>query len=93
MPTTAEAGLPAFQAQAWNAIFAPKGTSPDIIAKLNASAAKALDDGTVKKRLLELGSVIPAPADRTPSAADAGEKRDRQMDAGAQTRNELSILG
>ena len=29
VPTTAEAGLPAFQAQAWNAIFAPKGTPPD----------------------------------------------------------------
>jgi tripartite-type tricarboxylate transporter receptor subunit TctC len=68
VPTTTEAGLPAFQAQAWNAIFAPKGTSPDVIAKLNASAAKALDDETVKKRLLELGSVIPAPADRTTQA-------------------------
>jgi tripartite-type tricarboxylate transporter receptor subunit TctC len=68
VPTTTEAGLPAFQALAWNAIFAPKGTSPDIIAKLNSSAAKALDDETVKKRLLELGSVIPAPADRTPQA-------------------------
>jgi putative tricarboxylic transport membrane protein len=68
VPTTTEAGLPAFQAQAWNAIFAPKGTSPDIIAKLNASAVKALDDDTVKKRLLELGSVIPAPADRSPQA-------------------------
>jgi tripartite-type tricarboxylate transporter receptor subunit TctC len=68
VPTTTEAGLPAFQAQAWNAIFAPKGTSPDIIAKLNFSVAKALDDETVKKRLLELGSVIPAPADRTPQA-------------------------
>jgi tripartite-type tricarboxylate transporter receptor subunit TctC len=68
VPTTKEAGLPEFQAQAWNAIFAPKGTSPEIVAKLNASAAKALDDETVKKRLLELGSVIPAPADRTPQA-------------------------
>ena len=68
VPTTAEAGLPAFQAQAWNAIFAPKGTPPDIVAKLNAAAAKALDDETVKKRLLELGSVIPGPADRTPQA-------------------------
>lgn len=68
VPTSTEAGLPAFQAQAWNAIFAPKGTSPDILAKLNASAVKALDDETVKKRLLELGSVIPAPADRTPQA-------------------------
>jgi tripartite-type tricarboxylate transporter receptor subunit TctC len=71
VPTTAEAGLPAFQAQAWNAIFAPKGTSPAIITSLNAAAIKALDDETVKKRLLELGSVIPAPKDRTPEALGA----------------------
>lgn len=68
VPTTVEAGLPAFQAQAWNAMFAPKGTSPAIIASLNGAAIRALDDETVKKRLVELGSVIPAPADRTPEA-------------------------
>ncbi|WP_027529569.1 tripartite tricarboxylate transporter substrate binding protein BugD [Bradyrhizobium sp. WSM3983] len=68
VPTTAEAGLPAFQAQAWNAMFAPKGTSPVILASLNAAAVKALDDETVKKRLLELGSVIPGLAERTPEA-------------------------
>jgi tripartite-type tricarboxylate transporter receptor subunit TctC len=68
LPTTTEAGLPAFQAQAWNAIFAPKGTPAPIIEKLNAAAAKALDDENVRKRLLDLGSVIPAPADRTPAA-------------------------
>src|ERR1700716_1939763 len=68
LPTTTEAGLPAFQAQAWNAIFAPKGTSPAIIAKLNAAASKALDDEGVRKRLLDLGSVLPAPADRIPEA-------------------------
>lgn len=68
VPTTVEAGLPAFQAQAWNAMFAPKGTSPAILASLSAAAGKALDDETVKKRLLELGSVIPTPADRTPEA-------------------------
>ena len=68
VPTTTEGGLPQFQAQAWNAIFAPKGTSPEIVAKLNGVAAKALDDENVRKRLLELGSVIPGPADRTPQA-------------------------
>ena len=41
VPTTTEAGLPAFQAQAWNAIFAPKGTSPTIIAPLNLPATVA----------------------------------------------------
>ncbi|TYL91000.1 tripartite tricarboxylate transporter substrate binding protein BugD [Bradyrhizobium rifense] len=71
VPTTAEAGLPAFQAQAWNAMFAPKGTSPAIVASLNAAAVRALDDETVRKRLLELGSVIPTPAERTPEALAA----------------------
>lgn len=71
VPTTAEAGLPEFQAQAWNAIFAPKGTPAPIVAKLNAAIAKALDDEGVRKRLLELGSVIPKPAERTPEALGA----------------------
>jgi tripartite-type tricarboxylate transporter receptor subunit TctC len=71
VPTTAEAGLPAFQAQAWNAIFAPKGTPAPVVAKLNAAAVKALDDEMVRKRLLDLGSVIPGPADRTPEALAA----------------------
>jgi tripartite-type tricarboxylate transporter receptor subunit TctC len=68
VPTTTEAGLPAFQAQAWNAIFAPKGTPADVVAKLNAAVVKALDDEGVRKRLLDLGSVIPGTADRTPAA-------------------------
>lgn len=68
VPTTTEAGLPAFQAQAWNAIFAPKGTPPEVVAKLNDAVVKALNDENVRKRLLDLGSVIPAAADRTPAA-------------------------
>ncbi|TCU72579.1 tripartite-type tricarboxylate transporter receptor subunit TctC [Bradyrhizobium sp. R2.2-H] len=71
VPTTTEAGLPKFQAQAWNAIFAPKGTSPAIVASLNAAGVKALDDETVRKRLLELGSVIPSAAERTPESLAA----------------------
>jgi tripartite-type tricarboxylate transporter receptor subunit TctC len=42
-----------------------------VIAKLNAAASKALDDPEVRKRLLDLGSVIPKPADRTPEALAA----------------------
>jgi tripartite-type tricarboxylate transporter receptor subunit TctC len=71
VPTTAEAGLPAYQVQAWNAIFAPKETPAPIIAKLNAAATKALDDEGVRKRLLDLGSVIPPAAQRTPEALAA----------------------
>lgn len=68
LPTTIEGGLPTYQASAWNAIFAPKGTPAPIIAKLNAAAVKALDDETVRKRLLDLGSDIPKADERTPAA-------------------------
>ncbi len=59
VPTSAEAGLPAFQASAWNALFAPKGTPQPIVDKLSAALDKALSDETTRKRLLELGSDIP----------------------------------
>jgi tripartite-type tricarboxylate transporter receptor subunit TctC len=59
VPTTKEAGLPAFEASAWNALFAPKGTPKPIVDKLSDALSKALDDEGVRKRLLELGSDIP----------------------------------
>ena len=57
LPTAAEAGLPEFQAQGWNALFAPKGTPEPIIAKLNAALRKALGDDKLQKRLVELGAL------------------------------------
>jgi tripartite-type tricarboxylate transporter receptor subunit TctC len=57
--TSAEAGLPEFEAQGWNGLFAPKGTPPEIIAKLNAAARTAVETDTVKKRLAELSTVAP----------------------------------
>jgi tripartite-type tricarboxylate transporter receptor subunit TctC len=59
VPTSKEAGLPEFQAQAWNALFAPKGTPQPILDKLTDALDKALDDEQTRKRLLELGSVLP----------------------------------
>jgi len=59
VPTSAQAGLPAFQASAWNALFAPKGTPQPIVDKLSGALDKALSDETTRKRLLELGSDIP----------------------------------
>jgi tripartite-type tricarboxylate transporter receptor subunit TctC len=40
----------------------------EVVAKLNDAVVKALDDEGVRKRLLDLGSVIPAPAERTPAS-------------------------
>jgi tripartite-type tricarboxylate transporter receptor subunit TctC len=59
VPTSKEAGLPEFQAQAWNALFAPKGTPQPVLEKLSDALDKALDDEQTRKRLLELGSVLP----------------------------------
>src|SRR5205823_4028841 len=71
VPTTAEAGLPEYQASAWNAMFAPKGTPKPVLDKLNAAILRALDDATVRRRLLEIGSDIPDAAGRTPQALAA----------------------
>lgn len=68
VPTTKEAGLPAFQVSAWNAVFAPKGTPKDIVAKLNDALVKALDDTTTRKRLGDLGADIPDRPGRSPEA-------------------------
>ncbi len=68
VPTTIEAGMPDYQVSAWNAIFAPKGTPADVVAKLNDALVKALDDDATRKRLLELGADIPDNAGRTPQA-------------------------
>jgi tripartite-type tricarboxylate transporter receptor subunit TctC len=56
VPTTKEAGLPDFQVSAWNAIFAPKGTPPEIQKRLSDALLKALSDPGTSKRLLDLGA-------------------------------------
>jgi len=60
VPTTTEAGMPEFQASAWNALFAPKGTPKAALDRMTAALDKALDDEGTRKRLLELGSDIPS---------------------------------
>lgn len=55
VPTLSEAGLPGFEFYAWGALLAPKGTPPEIIAKLNAAANEALSDPAIRKQLQDLG--------------------------------------
>ncbi|WJR81858.1 tripartite tricarboxylate transporter substrate-binding protein [Bradyrhizobium sp. NP1] len=67
LPTSAEAGLPEFEAQGWNGLFAPKGTPPEIIARLNAAARAAVESEPVKKRFADLSTAAP---DANEHAAD-----------------------
>jgi tripartite-type tricarboxylate transporter receptor subunit TctC len=71
LPTTKEAGLPEYQASAWNALIAPKGTPKAIVDKLSDALSKALDDPGTRKRLLDLGSDIPNKDRRGGPALDA----------------------
>src|SRR6266849_3078992 len=59
IPTAEEAGLPGFYISVWSGMWSPKGTSQDVIAKLNAAVVRALADQTVQQRLAELGQEIP----------------------------------
>jgi tripartite-type tricarboxylate transporter receptor subunit TctC len=68
VPTTKEAGLEGYEVSAWNAAFAPKGTPPEVVKKLSDALIKSLEDENTKKRLLELGGVIPSATERTPEA-------------------------
>ncbi len=66
LPTSAEGGLPNFQAAPFYAMFAPKGTPQDVLDKLSAALDKGLDDETVRKRLIDLGAEIAEKKDRGP---------------------------
>jgi len=64
VPTSTEANLPDFKVSAWNALFAPKGTPKAVVAKLEDALDKALSDAATRKRLLDLGGVIPEGKER-----------------------------
>lgn len=58
VPTASESGLPGFEASVWYALLAPKGTAPEIIAKLNAATNQYLTSEKAKTALDALGVEI-----------------------------------
>ena len=74
IPTTAEAGFPGIEVAIWHGLWAPKGTPPEIINKLNAAAVVALKDPEVRRRLEDLGQDIPTPEQMQPAAFAAYQK-------------------
>jgi tripartite-type tricarboxylate transporter receptor subunit TctC len=56
LPTFAESGLPGFEVTAWDGIFAPAGTPPAVIDRLNAAIRQALDDPELRETLLSRGA-------------------------------------
>jgi tripartite-type tricarboxylate transporter receptor subunit TctC len=64
VPTSEEAGLPDFQASFWVALFAPRGTPRPILDRLSGALDDALDDQSVRGRLLDIGGEIPGKTKR-----------------------------
>lgn len=55
IPTIAESGVPGFDVASWQAVHAPAGTPPEIVARIASEIAKALEQPDVRARLDALG--------------------------------------
>src|SRR6267378_2795945 len=55
VPTSAEAGLPGYEMTTWFGIFAPKGTSPEIVLLLNVRMQAVIDEPKTRRRMIESG--------------------------------------
>lgn len=74
IPTVDEAGVPGFFASLWYGLWVPKGTSKDIIAKLNATMTQVLFDPQVRQRFADLGIQMTPIDQQSPEALRAYQK-------------------
>lgn len=60
VPTIAESGLPGYAAESWYGLYAPAGTPPAVIARLNAAAKRAVQSEAFRKRVENEGLTVSA---------------------------------
>ena len=56
IPTVTELGVRGFAVRSWTALFAPRATPPDIVARLSGAVRQALEEPAMKARFAELGA-------------------------------------
>jgi len=71
LPTIDEAGAQGLHVSYWHALFAPKATPPDIVAKINAAVVNALADAKVRQSFAAQGQDIWPREQQTPQALAA----------------------
>jgi tripartite-type tricarboxylate transporter receptor subunit TctC len=76
IPTFGEIGLPTLSYSSWFGLFAPKGTSRNVIDTLNGAAVEALADAAVRSRLVDFGFQVVPRERQTPEALAAMQKAD-----------------
>jgi tripartite-type tricarboxylate transporter receptor subunit TctC len=76
VPTTKELGYPNIYIGHWSGIFAPKGTSVEIVQKMNTAIQAALDTNTLKARLIPQG-IEPTPGTQADFIKFLSEERKR----------------
>jgi tripartite-type tricarboxylate transporter receptor subunit TctC len=71
VPTSAEQGLPQFDAAPFYAVFAPKGTPQPVLDRLAEALDKGLEEEALRKRLGDLGAEVADKNRRGPKALAA----------------------
>ena len=71
IPSADEAGVPGLYMLGWFGFFAPKGTPPDVIKKLNGAMVQALADPGLRKKFAEFGLDVASPEQQTPEGLAA----------------------
>lgn len=73
LPTAAEAGLPGYEVSTWYALFAPKGTPPDVVERMTRELTTALAAPTIREAWERNGSDVPDMTGRAFGAFVASE--------------------
>ena len=60
VPTIAETAVKGYEVHEWNGIFAPAGTPPDVVQRLNVALREVLQSTQLKARIYALGSRVVA---------------------------------
>lgn len=75
VPTVSESGLPGFESMSPQGIFAPAGTPPAIVNRLNQEIARTLNSDEVKQKMFAAGSQVVA---NSPEAFGTAMKADME---------------
>jgi tripartite-type tricarboxylate transporter receptor subunit TctC len=74
VPTMAEAGLPGFSVESWQGYFAPAGTPPQVVDKINSDIRAVLEAPEVRAKLEDMGFKV---AGGTPADLAANLRSER----------------